>query len=170
MPQPCSKKHNKKPTVVWGSSTLGSCVCHKRSRGTCAFWWVCSVRQINSVSGLYNIRSFTDSSGRKLYSYPPKKDATHLTSFISWIEITTKYKPLLLSPQEPEFFLPKISTLQKPPRCRLCKTTLWEVFELGCGRRSFGSFSRVFQNRSFCPDRCFFFEKELIRIPKGLFD
>lgn len=48
-------KAQQKPAMVWGSFTLESCVCHKRNKGTCAFWWVCSVRQINSVSRLEKV-------------------------------------------------------------------------------------------------------------------
>lgn len=96
------QKAQQKPAMVWGSFTLGSCVCHRHNKGTCASWWACSVRQINSVSRLYSIRSFTDSSQRKWYSMIfhhipilPKKMPIIFSSFISCIEIITKH----LAPQ-----------------------------------------------------------------------
>ena len=78
MPQPCNEIAQQKPAMVWGSFTLESCVCHKRNKGTCAFWWVCSVRQINSVSRLEKVsallrRLLNNKSHIPSYSYLSKK-------------------------------------------------------------------------------------------------
>lgn len=91
------------------------------------------------ISAWKSIRSFTSTPQQQKsysiesYSYlSQKKDATHLSSKLHFPVIEIPSPKHQTTPQNP-------SRKKNPPRCRLCKATLWEVFELGCGRRSFGS-------------------------------